>query len=92
MNHPAQQMISVTVDSVANMTAIGIGAVIVQHAAMAAMIDPVLPSILYGTAMVLIAVAKVIRAIKHDPEDNWIERKLNRMKPKKGKPIDRSTE
>lgn len=83
MTPAAQHAMSAAVDSALNISAIGLGAIVVQRLAVVALIDPLLPSVLYGTAMILVALSKIIRAIKQtDPPENWIEKKLRRLKSK----------
>ncbi|CAB5194668.1 hypothetical protein UFOVP178_24 [uncultured Caudovirales phage] len=82
-------MLDAALDSAIEISVIGLGAVIVQHLAVAAMIDPSVPGVLYGIAAVLVATSKLVRALYGiENPDNWIEKKLKRLSRKKGRPDD----
>lgn len=79
-------MLDAALDSAIEISVIGIGAVIVQHLAVAAMIDPSVPGVLYGIAAVLVATSKLVRALYGiEQPENWIEKKIRRLRLKKGK-------
>ena len=80
-------MFEAACDSAIEISLMGIGAVVIQHLAVLAMIDPTVPGILYGVAAVLVAVSKLVRALYQiEQPENWIEKKLKRLSRKKGRP------
>ena len=82
-----QAMLDAALDSAIEISVIGIGAVIVQHLAIAAMIDPSVPGVLYGIAAVLVGASKLVRALYGiEQPENWIEKKIKRLRSKKGRP------
>ena len=83
-------MYDAVVDSAIEITAMGLGAVAIHRASIAAMIDPSWPGVLYGIAAVMVASSKLLRAY-YDVEqsENWLEKKIKRLKPKRGNPDER---
>lgn len=80
-------------NSAVEITVMGVGAIVIQRASIAAMIDPAVPGVLYGIAAVLVAAAKLIRAIYAvEQPENWLEKKLKRLNPKKGRQDDRNSD
>lgn len=91
MTYDANAMLDAVYDSAVEISAISLGAILVHHVSVVAMIDPVLPGVLYGISCILVAISKVIRALNHnDPPENWLERKVKRIRTKKGQPDDES--
>ena len=86
MTCDADAMIEAAYDSAIEITLLGLGAVAVQRLAIAAMIDPSWPGVLYGIAAVMVGASKLVRALYQvEQPENWIEKKLKRLRNKKGR-------
>lgn len=82
-----QAMLDAALDSAIEISLWGFGALVVQRLSAIAMIDPHLAGVLYGIAAVMVGASKLVRAIYAvEQPENWIEKKLKRLRSKKGRP------